>query len=351
MYIVIFFAAVFIGILSFGSIRQYTAAKIFLVFLLAIFAGTRAEGIDNDYFEYARLFLLYEDFSLEGLAEKEISFFLIPGIGSFFFSNQGIVYFSFLTFAFLAIALKLRAFSREHFFLNLSLYCSYWFFTQDMTTIRAGVACGIFMLAISDLYKEKYNAYLFKVILALLFHYSSILFLITYFLLRFRVKLMYYYLMLCVSFGVVVLKMNVLTLLGLNVVFPKVQIYLDLLEKVDGEPVNIFNFRILLSIVITILFWLKFTILKDNKMFMILFKIHILSLVVFFMLSPTAMVFSLRTYDMLSVVQILLYPYILYLVKEKFIGYLIIFAICGVNLFYVFQISGWFKDYSSWIFN
>ena len=156
--------------------------------------------------------------------------------------------------------------------------------------------------------------------------------------------------MLCISFVVVVLKMNILTLLGLNLVFPKIQIYLILLEKLEGAPVNIFNFRVLFSIAIMFLFLIKFKLLKENKLFIILFKIHILSLVVFFMLSPTAMVFSLRAFDMLSVVQILLYPYIIYLFREKFIGYLILFTICGVNLFYIFQVSGWFRSYSSWIF-
>lgn len=351
MYILIFFVSAVLGILSFGSIKQYVGAKLFLIFILSVFAGTRSEGIDNDYIEYRRIFLLYKDFLIEDLAQKELSFFIIPKIGSFFFNAQGIVNFSFFFFALFAVAFKLKSFSQKHFFLNLSLYCSYWFFTQEMTTIRAGVACGLFMLAIPDLYKKNFNAYLFKILIALFFHYSSILFLLVYLLIRLGTKLKYYYMMLGISFIIVILKINILTFLGLNFIFPKVQIYLDLLEIVEGEAVNIFNFRILFSVFVIILFLLKFKLLKNNRYFLILFKIHLLSLVVFFILSPTAMVFSLRTFDMLSVVQILLYPYLIYLFKEKFVGYLVIFGICGINLLYIFHVSGWFKSYGSWIFN
>lgn len=350
MYIFIFFVAVVIAILSFGSIWQYKSAKWFLIFILTLFAGTRTAGIDNDYAEYSRIFLLYKDFSISMLAEKELSFFIIPFIGGFFFTSTSLVNFSFFLFAFLAICFKLNSFSKEHFFLSLSLYCSYWFFTQEMTTIRAGVASGLFMLAIYDLYYNRNKAYFIKMLLAICFHNSSILFLITWLQIKVVLKLKYYYLMLIGAFLIVIFKINILTLLYLNAIFPKVQIYLDLLDKIDEGPVNIFNFRILFSIAILMLFLLKFNLVKEKKYFLILYKIHLQSLIVFFVLSPTAMVFSLRAFDLLSVVQILLYPYIIYLFKERIMGYFVLFIICIVNFYYVFEISGWFNSYSSWLF-
>lgn len=323
--------------------------------MLTIFAGTRLD-VDNDYFLYKYFFqYIPESFNAfkENFDNLEISIFLIPNFLKFFFYNQSdIVNGSFFTFALIAVSLKIYSINKysDYFLLSFIFYLSSLFYMHEMTTIRAGVAAGILLLSTNDFEKKNTISFLIKMIFAMLFHYSSALIIICYFIIFKLKKIKYYYYGLVISICFAITKINILTLLLIDRLVPKVKIYLELQEKINENKVNVFNFKILFSLFILLLLGSQYKKLIEIKYFDILFKLHILSIIIFFALSPTAIVFSLRSFELLSIVQVLLAPMILHLFPKKFkyIGVCIVLVFSGVQLFYIISIQDIFKPYQSW---
>lgn len=356
MFIAVLLFCVFLGFISILKSNKFTKLSIscFVGVILVLFAGTRTAEVGRDYAEYSRLFSLYKslaEINLEAFILYEPSILILPQLLKILFGSN-YLNLTFLTFAILGVGIKLKAIYRSQFyFLSLLIYCTNLFLGQEMITIRAGVACGIFLISIKDIEEKKHLSFFVKIGLAYLFHYSSIVFFVIWILERLKVKYKLLTLGLLISIFIAVLKINILTLLKLDILFPKVGTYLALIEIEGGDPVNVFNFRVLFSLLFLFLFLFKIKILANNNFFNILLRIHFVSIILFFVLSPTAMVFSLRIFDLLSVVQILLFPYVICLFKEKIVGYLLVAFYCCVNFYYIINISQWFETgYSSWLF-
>ncbi len=324
-----------------------------LIIILALFAGTRGEKVDVDYNIYANLFYEgitnFSNFQL--FAAGEPCIYLIPGIINLFTENYLAI--SILVFAVLGVSIKLLALKKHNFFfLGILLYVSNLYLIQEMTTIRAGVASSIFLLSIKDILEEKDKKVVYKFILALCFHYSSIIFILIWLILRKKFILKYYFIGIILSIIIAITKINLLTLFMLDKVFPKVEIYLRALEIESAGELNVFNFRILIAISMAIILLIYSHKIRETKLFDILIRIHLLSIIIFFIFSQTNMVFSLRLFEMISVIQIILYPMIVYIFNKKinFIGSCIVILISIVQFYYLIEVSEIFNEYDSWLF-
>ncbi|MDQ1141129.1 EpsG family protein [Pedobacter agri] len=356
MYSLIFLSSVIFALLS--QFKSEQSIKIILCliigFILIISAGTRSSDVGKDYEEYIRLFDLFPNFKgvdASTFLLYEPATILIPNIFLLIAGPHYYLNLTFILFAFLGVSIKLYAIQKYRlFFLGIVVYVSSIYFLQEMVIIRAGVACALFLLSINDLVEGNNKKYFLKITIALLFHFSSFIFILVWIFIKFKIKPKVLYAILFLCFAIALLKINLLTLLRIDSIFPKVRLYLDLLEITKEGPVNIFNFKIIFSLFFTVLFAFKASIFKGDKLFDVLFPIHIMSISLFFVLSPTAMVFSLRVFDLLSVVQILLYPFLIYIFKERWIGYLIILTIAVFNFIYTFYLTDIFNySYNSWI--
>ena len=304
--------------------------------------------------------LLYIEDSFKDFNNREISieyniFFLPHFFELFFNSSITVVRSVFLTFAFLGVSTKLIAIKKysDYFFLSVVSYMSYLYFMMEMTTIRAGVAAGFFLLSIKAL-EEKNNKVFFAFLAAcFFFHSSSILFLLPWILNKVRLHIKYYYLLIIISFLSAIFKINILTVLLLDRIFPRVDTYIKAMEWMKEDKTNIFNFRTLFALLMVVLFAFFYKKLKDIKYFDLLFKIHMISIILFFLLSTSAQVFSTRSFELLSVVQILLYPMILKAFHPKFkiLGWTLIFAFSLIQLYYIISVAEIYKPYKSWFFN
>lgn len=326
-----------------------------LIFTLALFAGTRMWNVSADYGLYSDYFYLAlkdrKYFSNYGI--MELSVYLIPNLIHIFIDSiKNTINLSFLLFAFFGVGTKLKALQdRHYFFLGLFLYLCNLYLIQEFTTIRAGVASGIFLMSIKDITQKNDKGFLWKMALAMLFHYSSIVFVFGWLLLKFKTSFKIYYLILAASVVVSFTKINLLTLLFLDRIFPKVKIYLDIMEREGEAKLNVFNFKIIIALTVALLFLAFLKKFKDNRDFEVLLKFHLLSLILFFALSPTAMTFSLRTFELLSVLQLFLYPMILDVFNKKFrfVGFIMVIVIGLLHFYYLLEISKIFKPYASWL--
>lgn len=328
-----------------------------IIILLALFAGTRLD-IDNDFYMYYKTFYYIEkttkDFS-ERMIPLEWSVFFIPHFFEQLINDRvTIVRTVILTYAILGVSTKIIAIKKysQFFFLSVLLYVSNLFLMMEMTTIRAGVAAGIFLLAIYDLERNDNKNFAIKILLCFFFHSSSVLFIIPWILLKFKINIKYYYIAILFSFVLAVTKINVLKLLLLDKIFPRIEIYFKMMEWQKNEGTNMFNFRIIFSLFMVFIFAWFYKKMKDIKYFDILFKIHIFSICIFLLLSSTAEAFSLRSFELLSVVQIILYPMVVYIFHRKlsFLGWIIIILFSLLQIYYLIDVADIYKPYKSWFF-
>ncbi|QBK77617.1 EpsG family protein [Myroides odoratimimus] len=317
-----------------------------LVVFLGLFAGTRIVGIDNDSNFYKYLFedIVYrnEKWELEFLSS------LIPVILSWF--TQSYVQWSFVAFALISLSLKFISIKDfKYFSLAILLYSTNLFFLQDFTTIRAAIASGILLYSIRYLYPMDNKRFFMCVVMSTLFHLSSIIFITIWLVLRYRISLKVLFYSLLLSLIIPLINLNLIILLRLDLVFSKAASYLIIQEQEDST-LNLFSFKILIALVMLFIL-IRFRDLIKYKYFDILLKIHMLSLIFFFVFSGTGLTFSIRTFELLSIVQILLYPLIINVFPQRLslIPYLLIFGISFICLYYNIFFSDTIKDYQSWL--
>ena len=340
-----------------GNFKHKTFFLDYLIIILALFAGTRLD-IDKDYFMYYKS-LLYMDDNLKAFKRREISleysmYFFPKFFELFTIDKITVVRSVFLSFAFLGVSTKLIAIRKysDFFFLSVILYVSYLFFMMEMTTIRAGVAAGIFLLSIKALDEKNDKHFFIFIAFCFFFHSSSILFVLPWVLFKLKIKLKYYYISIFVSLLIALAKVNILTLLFLDRIFPRVEGYIKAMEWMKEDNANIFSFRAVFALLMIVLFSIYYKKIKDVKYFDVLFKMHLISISLFFVLSTSAQVFSIRTFEMFSVVQILLYPMIVNVLHPKFklAGWLLIIAFSLVQLYFIISVAEIYKPYKSWLF-
>jgi len=225
---------------------------------------------------------------------------------------------------------------------------------MEMTTIRAGVAGGIFLLSLPFMINGLYKKSIVLMAIALFFHTSSVLFFMILILIKQKINIKYYYYALLGSFSIIIAKINILKLLFLDRIFPKIKLYLEFLENnsVD-EEVNLFGFRILLATFMAIILGINYNKLKNIKGFEVLYRIHLISLILYFSFSVTAAVFSIRSFELLSVVQILLFPMLVYVFpdKLKYLAWMMLLILYSAQIFIMVDISELYEPYKSWLFS
>lgn len=346
LYLILFLFSSVISFFSNKKNRKVVAVCLIIIFFL--FAGTRNPGIDNDYVEYSRLF---QASVFEGFQKGyELIFYILPNL---LYTVVGDAYLrmTFLTFAFLGVATKINVISKfsVNFAVSIILYFCLFFFGQEFTTIRAGVAAGIYLLMIKDIVENNKKRFFIKLAIAFAFHYSSLVMLPVWFLVRSKLNIKYYYLGLLFSLFILIIHFNILSVLNLEALIPKMKVYTETEEITELNP---FNFRMLISFFYFIFFAFYFNKRKADSFFVLLFKMHIISLIVFYLLTQGGMVFSLRSFDLLSIIQVLLFPYVIKFLpsKLKLLGYVIVLSTAVLNLYYILYVSNNIKDYSSWLF-
>ena len=331
---------------------------IIIVIVLVLFAGTRTVSVAPDYELYEYLFsqvlISTRDF-VELFPYLEICFVIIPNLLKFFFQDHStVVEMTFLIFALLGVSIKMWTIYRysSYFFLSVFLYFGFIFLMSDMITIRAGIASGLFFLSIFFINDKKNKKVAVLFCIALLFHYSSVICLFIYVLL-YR-KISYKTLLIMSLFAVVIAvgKIDIINLIGLGRLFPKIEMYNEIQRKGGVDQLNLFNFRILFSIFIIIIFSVHYKKLRALPHFDNLFKTHFISVILFFVFSTLNMTFSIRTFEFLTIVQLILFPYLVNIFPKKirFIPYFILIAYGIAQYYYLIDYSKIFNTYESWLF-
>lgn len=363
-----FYYLIFLFIIFFLFIpRYYKIPESYLLLIIALIliliAGLRSPGVDGDSETYVSMFNTFSSPANYFNNYSEMSFFepayyLIPSIISI---TLGLNYaWVFLTYAIIGISLKFAAISRltDFAFLSVLVYYSHFFILHDMTQIRSGIASAILLLSIPQIQKRKFFRFILLIAIGFLFHYSMIIFLPLYFLGSKKINKKLYLLLLFVPYILHFLKFNILSVLQifkLGFISNKIQIYNDLLESDIFTDINVFNILFLVQLISCTIFIIKSDLLiKNNKYSLLLLKIYCIAAASFVLFSNIPVI-AFRISELLGIVQIVLMPFILYIVKPKYIAFamVIVFALVSISndLIHVGFLKPYFASVLNYTFN
>jgi len=231
---------------EFNGPRQTNAFTfLFIATAMALLAGLRASNIDKDYGQYLIAFdLIYFNKDPLYLAVYEPSFCLIVFAVRTIFSYDFSVIIM-LIYAFSAVFMKVSSFRKYALnpFLVCLFYFSQYFFLQEMTQIRIGLAVAIFLVSLKYFFENNIRMYVALILLAACFHYTAIFYLALFFLRGTGFNKWLYIMILCLSVVFVFYEVPLITYLG-NLEFAdfaaKIEHHVSVSENTT-ETVNVFN--------------------------------------------------------------------------------------------------------------
>ena len=336
---------------------KFPEFRMLLFLILLLFVSARPPGGDKDYVSYLLSFSSFKDpldyFNNYGdWVYFDPMYYLIPSFFKTYVTQVHYALITFFVYALIALSLKFVAISRlsEFFFLSLVVYFSNYFLLHEMTQIRVGVATAIFLFAIPYLQEKKYLHYFGMVLLALLFHYSSVLYILPLFLKPDHFNKKVYYAALALILVLVVVPTNFLMpLLRLDTgdVSFKSNNYLEYAELGITQQANKLNPGFIMSYLLTIL-WVLFIdqLQQHNPFARLLVKLQIMALLLFQFFAPIPG-FAFRFSEIFLCTQIVTTPFLVYLFKNRWLGYASVIFISIIylwlNLFYGKLMLDYFK--------
>lgn len=178
MHLIISLTAIFGYLFTkiYNNFNRDLSSKQYIIFtiILILIVGLRGVGVDNDY-------STYESSIYNNLSIGEPTFLLI----TFIIRTLGLPnYTLFLVYAAIGISLKMRIIYKYSYLpiISFIIYLSNIIMLQDINQIRAGVATALFLTSIPYLVQNKKKIFTYIILLATLFHFSSLLLLVLLFI-------------------------------------------------------------------------------------------------------------------------------------------------------------------------
>jgi hypothetical protein len=211
-YIIIYFILALCGLLNYfvksNGDRKILTAVCF--WTLALTSGLRYET-GTDYYAYNHMYNLssnLENFSINNIT-MEVGYSFLCSIFKTINADINIVFLciSIITTAMLFVSFK-KYIPGRFVLLSALLYYSTAFITLDMSGIRQAIATHIFIFSIQYIFNGKYLKYAVLILIAALFHYSSILLLLLYPLMRMHINSKIAMLLFLIGFIILILKLS-----------------------------------------------------------------------------------------------------------------------------------------------
>lgn len=306
------------------SITKFETVK-YIPFLLALIliAGLRDKNLVKDYDNY-------ECFFNENLKVVEPTFLWI----TYFVKNviHGSIKSLMIIYAFLSIFIKWIAIEEYSSYPALSfiVFIGDLFLLHECTQIRAGVAVSILLLSLKSIYNKNFKKYCFFVLVASLFHISSLLMIPLYFLNPKKINRIGWLCFICFGYILVIFHFDLMSLLAK---FIGGYIGKKLVEYTSGAgkesvSANVFSIYTLSKLLILLVLYWKIDIVKKvNKYAVLLVKIQSIS-IFFLCFFAQNLAASLRISEFYTVVDILLFPLVVSTIKEKTIARILLICLC-----------------------
>lgn len=325
------------------SINTNKIVQIILFTILFVIAGFKNEGVSVDDLSYKYSFYLFgspEEFFTNFLtwAFYEPMYYLIPSLYKTYLFPNEFTLATFVTYAAISIYFKFRSINylSEFFIASLLAYFSFLYFLHEFTQIRAGLVSSIMLYSVKYLYEKKKIKFIIAIAIATLFHYSSLLFLPLLFLDTKKSKKKIYSVLIVLSLIFSLIDTYFLIRLlpfDISFITLKADNYINLNNAGKDEVINKFNTNYLLVIftsIVYVYFWEK--IEAQNKYSIILIKMQIISIFLFQVFSSIP-AFAFRSSELYLVSTIITYPFIIYLFKNRTVGFIVFIMLCSIQFY------------------
>lgn len=326
----IFIILLFLSFFEDEEIRSQKWLLPSLAIVLTLFVAFRPEGIDNDYYGYLSYFN-YPNASYAILAEP--TFKIISDFARF----CGTPLVLFFVYALLAVPLKVYSIKRlsPYWYLSILIWFTHLFLIQEMTQIRVAVSSALFLFLLPFLAEGKKFRATLCIIMAILFHYSSLILLPLLFLGNNRLTTVWKYILwiLPVSMYVFpVLSIELLFMLPIPFVQEKLEIYKMAMEGGLWDELNTLNIMALARLLAYYMLLWKYEYLIDKYPYIsLLLKIFCYSICVYvgFSFLP---VLATRTEELIAIIDCILFPLLAVLIRPHWLGRLLI-LIYAIGIF------------------
>lgn len=316
------------------TVSHKTLVLVFIGILLVLIAGFRP----LEYFRDASIYLEIIR-SMNSLWDMEPSVWLINQFNQLLLGGNDQIFF--LIYAILGVTIKIIAINRLSSLplLSVYLYICLYFVLHEMTQIRVGVACGIFLLAIPDIVNKNFRMYLFKTLIAMAFHYSAIIMLVVYFVNNKNINRKIYFFLPIIGLFLAFIPNLILTIFTFfefilpSVIANKITIYISLIDNEDYNKINIFNLFTLS--LICFYYFALFNIWRlKTELDIVLIKFFGLQLFIYYAFSsiPT---FAIRLSEFIGFSLIILIPNLIFMFKQKLLPLLVIIVWGGGYFWFV----------------
>ena len=315
----------------FFNFKQLNLVKT-IISLILIITALLSSHYSKD---YSNTIGMYRE-ATAGIMKHEFSFYFLARVLDSVFKNPFVLL---LLYSALGVSIKVYAITRltEFIFPSLLIYFSYYFFLHEVTQIRAGVSSALVLLSIAFLSEQKNYKFFAFAFLASIFHYSAIVIFPLILIKRDTVQRIYYFL---IPAGFLIWALNInlsalLSVINIEYIRIKYQTYLQLSDVHRIHLVNVLS--VSRFIFCYILLW-KWRFLKGKANFsVVLIKLYVLSSFVFIIFSDIPAL-AFRLSEFLGIVEIILIPYLYYLLKDRLLGKVIVtsasLAFLALVLFY-----------------
>ncbi|MBU4538421.1 MAG: EpsG family protein [Bacteroidetes bacterium] len=331
---------IFFAVISFLIIFRAKNQKIklglliVLAILLIVNAALRPSDVAKDYEVYTYYW------RLKFLEDVEISFIQIRNLLKYVLQlGPGSL---FIVYAVLGVSAKVYSIKlfTKYVFLSLLIYLSHYYILHELTQIRVGVASGFFLIGVYYLAQRNLVKFLIFTLIGGYFHYSAFLALPLWFLYNDQRKISIYAILIPLGYFIYLAGSNLIVSLPIPYVQEKVRVYEELRDMgfEDTDKINVFNAVFLMRILIFfVLFFFRKRIAAENPYIYILLKIYAISLFTFTALASIP-AFAFRIQELFGVVEILLFPSLAFIFKDRIFGYslviLLALAVLSIDIFY-----------------
>ena len=219
---------VFIGVFTFftGILKRKKTIISSLILLLSIISAIRY-NVGGDYSSYKWIF---DTIQSGNIVDIEKGYFVLNKI----IPSYSLLLFIVTFFTLYIIFLSLKIFFPKYEFFLFSMYVYLYYLQWNLGTIRQGISIAIFMLALTFLHRKKIFKYCLIILVACLFHKTSIILLPLFLLPFFSWKFL-----LSISSILILLKNIIMTII-FNLI---THLNMNYVSYVSGSIKNSFGFQ------------------------------------------------------------------------------------------------------------
>ncbi len=328
-YLVLTAIVSFFSLLELTTIRNKDGLYFSLFLILLFFIGAR-DNIGTDWWIYKGFFFQVDEVSLVEPGYELIQI-IVRAI------NKDSFYLMVFVTSFLSLSIKFSIFKKVSplAFISILYYFGYYYIVQDANQVRQGLAAGILLYSIQSLVDKKFKKFIVVVLLATLFHVSSLVFLLCLPVVRFKhIKSRYFVFLVlfCTSFMFIDLMGFFISIIT-NVIlkFVPIQIAATKLEYyIYSEYAERQGFYLgSLFLVFFVLLFSKYRYIVDSKIFNVVYVCFVLGVCLNFFFNSFAILARLTWHFIL--LGGILYSYVVYYEKRFYLRFAYVIVLIGIT--------------------